>query len=104
MAWINKEIVGVMRMKSCDGRKVSDNTRTGDINNPDWRKSFWHKEWTRHDPLIQHWHLGPIGVLPSYQGKGIGSKLLRRFCTEVDACSASAYLETDTGKNVQIYQ
>jgi len=43
-------------------------------------------------------------MIPSYQGKGIGSKLLKRFCTEVDVCSTSAYLETDTDKNVQLYQ
>ena len=38
----------------------------------------------------QHWHLGPIGVLPEYQGQGIGSRLMQRFCREVDACQASA--------------
>jgi GNAT superfamily N-acetyltransferase len=105
LARINRQIVGVMRMKSCDGSKVSnEHAPTEDVNNLDWRKLYWHNEWARHDPLNQHWHLGPVGVLPSHQGKGIGTKLLNRFCQEVDACSAPAYLETDTDKNVRFYE
>lgn len=105
LAWSNRQIVGVMRMKSCDGRKASnEHVQNGDADNLDWRKSYWHNEWERHDPLDQHWHLGPVGVLPSHQGKGVGTILLSHFCCEVDACSASAYLETDTDRNVQFYQ
>ena len=105
LARINRQIVGVMRMKSCDGSKVShEYAQTEDVNNLYWRKSYWRREWARHDPLNQHWHLGPVGVLPSHQGKGIGTKLLNRFCQEVDACRAPAYLETDTYKNVRFYE
>ncbi len=105
LARINRQIIGVMRMKSCDGSKVSnEHAQTEDVNNLYWRKSNWHREWARHDPLNQHWHLGPVGVLPSHQGKGIGTKLLNRFCQEVDACLAPAYLETDTYKNVRFYE
>jgi ribosomal protein S18 acetylase RimI-like enzyme len=105
LAWINRQIVGVMRMKSCDGRKVSnEHAQIDDVDNLDWRKSYWHNEWARQDSLNQHWHLGPIGVLPSHQEKGIGTKLLSRFCQEVDACLSPAYLETDTDKNVQFYE
>ena len=105
LARINRQIVGVMRMKSCSGSKVTnEHARTGDVTNMDWRKSYWHNEWARHDPLDQHWHLGPVGVLPSHQGEGIGTKLLSRFCQEVDACLSPAYLETDTDKNVRFYE
>ena len=105
LARINRLIVGVMRMKSCSGSKVSnEHAQTGDVTNLDWRKSYWHNEWARHDPLDQHWHLGPVGVLPSHQGKGIGTKLLSRFCQEVDAFLSPAYLETDTDKNVRFYE
>jgi ribosomal protein S18 acetylase RimI-like enzyme len=105
LARINKQIIGVMRMKSCDGSKVSNEpAQTEEVNNLDWRKSHWQNEWARQDPLKQHWHLGPVGVLPSHQGKGIGTKLLSRFCKEVDACLAPAYLETDTDKNVRFYE
>jgi ribosomal protein S18 acetylase RimI-like enzyme len=105
LARINRQIVGVMRMKSCNGSKVNNEcAQTGDVANLEWRKSYWQNEWARHDPLEQHWHLGPVGVLPSHQGKGIGTKLLSRFCQEVDACLSPAYLETDTGKNVRFYE
>jgi len=105
LAKINRQIVGVMRMKSCDGSKVSnEHAQTEDINNLPWRISYWHNEWASHDPLGQHWHLGPVGVLPSHQGKGIGTKLLSRFCNEVDECLAPAYLETDADKNVRFYE
>ncbi|MCP4719853.1 MAG: GNAT family N-acetyltransferase [Desulfobacteraceae bacterium] len=75
-----------------------------DKNDIGWRKSIWHTERARHEPLSQHWHLGPIGVLPSHQELGIGSMTMERFCREVDACFAKAYLETDLDKNVRFYK
>ena len=100
-----QNIVGVMRMKSCKGREATDTPENAeDENNIEWRKSVWLTEWDRHDPLEQHWHLGPIGVLPIHQGSGIGSILMERFCKEVDACLATAYLETDLDKNVRFYE
>jgi ribosomal protein S18 acetylase RimI-like enzyme len=105
LATIGTQIVGVMRMKSCDGSMVTEEeVQTGQVNNLEWRKSYWRNEWARQDPLNQHWHLGPVGVLPSHQGKGIGTALLNRFCKEVDASLAPAYLETDTDKNVRFYE
>ena len=100
-----QNIIGVLIMKSCQGCKVADIPKDAiDENDIGWRKSVWHTEWGRHDPLEQHWHLGPIGVLPTHQGSGIGSILMERFCKEVDACLAKAYLETDLDKNVRFYE
>ena len=100
-----QKIIGVMRMKSCEGCKAAGAAKDAkDENNIGWRKSVWHTEWARHDPLSQHWHLGPIGVLPSHQGSGVGSILMERFCEEVDACLAKAYLETEGDKNVRFYE
>jgi ribosomal protein S18 acetylase RimI-like enzyme len=100
-----QKIIGVMRMKSCDGSKITDDPKESAVENGlDWRKSLLFREWARNDPLDQHWHLGPIGVLPSYQGLGIGSELMHRFCREVDICLAKAYLETDLDKNVRFYE
>ena len=40
LARINRQIVGVMRMKSCSGSKVTnEHAQTGDVTNLDWRKS-----------------------------------------------------------------
>ena len=101
----HQKIVGVMRMKSCVGREVIDESNEfKDEKNISWRKSIWHKEWATYDLLEQHWHLGPIGVLPSHRGMGIGSRLMQRFCKEVDTCSAKAYLETDLDENVRFYK
>ncbi len=98
-------IIGVMRMKSCRGSKAKDAPKNSeDKNSVDWRKSVWQAEWARRDPTEQHWHLGPIGVLPIHQGSGIGSLLMERFCMEVDACSAKAYLETEGEKNKRFYK
>lgn len=100
----NEAIIGVMRMNSCIGKTVDDPGGCEDENDLDWRKSVWFREWAAHDPVEQHWHLGPIGVLPKHQGKGIGSRLMERFCKEVDACHSKAYLETDLEKNVRFYE
>ena len=100
----NEEIIGVMRMKSCVGRVIDDPDVFEDENDISWRKSVWFREWAAHDPREQHWHLGPIGVLPSHRGMGVGTELMRRFCKEVDNCSAKAYLETDLDENVRFYQ
>ena len=92
-------------MKSCEGFKPVENPKDPeDEQDIEWRKSVWHTEWARREPETQHWHLGPIGVLPSHQGLGIGSALMTRFCREVDACRAEAYLETDVDKNVRFYE
>lgn len=99
------KIIGVMRMKSCMGSPTTD--KPEDLKKEQGiaaRKSVWHREWADKDPKDQHWHLGPIGVLPSHQGRGIGSLLMERFCREVDQCSAKAYLETDLDKNVRFYE
>ncbi len=101
----HQKIVGVMRMKSCVGSEVSDESNEfKNENNISWRRSVWHKEWATYDLSEQHWHLGPIGVLPSHRGIGIGSRLMERFCKEVDTCSAKAYLETDLDVNVRFYK
>jgi ribosomal protein S18 acetylase RimI-like enzyme len=100
----DRRIVGVMRMKSCCGstvkKRVKENKKEKEI---DHRIKIWHQEWAANDPLEQHWHLGPIGVIPSHQDQGIGSMLMNLFCKEVDKCSATAFLETDLDKNVSFY-
>jgi len=101
----NKKIVGVMRMKSCCGSKLEDNNeKQKEENAIGDRIAFWHREWALKDPVEQHWHLGPIGVLPSHRGLGIGTTLMTIFCKEVDSCLANAFLETDLDENVLFYK
>lgn len=100
-----RNIVGVMRMKTCCGStSKKKKTNNGEENEIDNRIKIWHEEWAANDPEEQHWHLGPIGVIPTHQDKGIGSLLMTIFCNEVDKCSAKAFLETDLDKNVSFYE
>ena len=100
-----KKIVGVMRMNSCVGKNTKGESEgLRDEKNTNTRKSVWLTEWAIRDPKEQHWHLGPIGVLPSHRRLGVGSTLMERFCEEVDKCSSNAYLETDFDENVRFYR
>jgi ribosomal protein S18 acetylase RimI-like enzyme len=58
----------------------------------------------KHDPPKAHWHLGPIGVHPEAQGRGIGKGLLVSFLDTVDQQASAAFLETDVDMNVALYQ
>ena len=101
----DKNIVGVMRMKSCCGSNPEDNyDKQKEENTIDYRIAFWHRQWALKDPVEQHWHLGPIGVLPSHRGLGIGTTLMKIFCKEVDSYLANAFLETDFDENVLFYK
>jgi ribosomal protein S18 acetylase RimI-like enzyme len=60
--------------------------------------------WAKHDPREHHWHLGPLGVDPDFQGRGIGKKLLGAFLEIVDEQGLPAYLETDVDRNVALYE
>jgi GNAT superfamily N-acetyltransferase len=62
------------------------------------------KIWGTHDPKKPHWHIDPIGVLPEWQGKGVGSKLLAYYCEQVDSENLPAYHETDQPQNVSFYE
>jgi len=62
------------------------------------------RAWAKHDPRAPHWHLGPLGVHPACQGRGIGKALLGAFLTMVDDQGLPAYLETDVDRNVALYE
>ena len=102
---IDKQTVGVLRMKSCEGSQASSQETDEDVlTETVSRVSHWKNVWALHDPVDSHWHLGPVGVLPFHQDTGFGTQLMCRFCREVDACKSPAYLETDLPENVRFYQ
>ncbi len=68
------------------------------------RVARWQSGWNRHDPKTAHWHLGPIAVDRPFQGKGIGSALLKTCCEKMDAEGAAVYLEAEKEENVRLYQ
>jgi ribosomal protein S18 acetylase RimI-like enzyme len=51
-----------------------------------------------------HWYLQIIGVQPKYQGRGFCSRLVKPMLERTDREKLPCYLETNTKKNVSIYQ
>jgi GNAT superfamily N-acetyltransferase len=64
----------------------------------------WLSTWSADDPTAAHVHLGPIGVDPDAQGRGVGRRLMERYCAALDASGKAGYLETDRPENVSFYQ
>jgi ribosomal protein S18 acetylase RimI-like enzyme len=69
-----------------------------------WRSIQLQSAFGRHDPRKQHWHLGPVGVLPQLQGTGIGSRMMLKCCEMLDQKKDAAWLETDRTVNVPFYE
>ena len=63
----------------------------------------WVSTWSRHDPSEPHVNLGPIGVEPEAQGRHVGSRLMEKYCAELDRTGLAGYLETDRPPNVAFY-
>ena len=104
-------IVGVMRMYRCEGERelpvgFEDLVEAGEgsLRDVASRQIYWRGVWIKHDPPEPHSHLGPIAVLPEFQGQGIGSIMMSAYCRLVDDRSLPAYLETDTPENVRFYR
>jgi ribosomal protein S18 acetylase RimI-like enzyme len=51
-----------------------------------------------------HWYLAFIGVDPTHQSKGYGSKLLRMKLAEIDEQNLPCYLHTENERNVKFYE
>jgi GNAT superfamily N-acetyltransferase len=64
----------------------------------------WLGEWSLRDPKEAHWHLGPLCVDATLQGRGIGSRLIGEWCKLLDAHRAAGYLETDKEYNADFYK
>jgi len=50
------------------------------------------------------WYLPIIGVDPAYQGKGIGSFLMKKAIERVDSEGLAAYLESSNPLNMSLYE
>jgi len=57
-----------------------------------------------HHPLGPHAYLAYLAVVPKYQGRGIGTRLLQHRLTRLDAAGRDAYLEATGPRNVALYQ
>ena len=64
----------------------------------------WFTKWCHLDPDEPHLHLGPIGVSPGSQGKGVGTALMSRYVEHLEQEHIAGYLETDRPENVKFYK
>ncbi|MFX1296252.1 MAG: GNAT family N-acetyltransferase [Promethearchaeota archaeon] len=53
---------------------------------------------------FKHWYLAPLGVDPIFQGKGYAGILLKAMFVRVEQELFPIYLETNTEKNISIYE
>ena len=68
------------------------------------RIHHWLQAWARHDPGVDHWHLGPAAVDRTRQGQGVGTRLMAAICDRLDQERGIGYLETDKPENVRLYR
>lgn len=61
-------------------------------------------ELARQRPESEHWYLPTIGTDPFYQGRGLGSALLRHQLDEIDRAQQVTYLESTSDKNLPLYE
>jgi GNAT superfamily N-acetyltransferase len=50
------------------------------------------------------WYLSIIGILPEFQGRGLGADLINAVLAKTDALGAPTYLETFTPRNMSFYK
>lgn len=54
-----------------------------------------------HEP---HWYLPWLGVDPAFQGRGLGSLMLKHTLRRVDETGLPAYLESSNPRNIPLYE
>ena len=107
----DNRIIGVTRHYRCEGERelppgFEETLRAGEGSLQDVRsrENYWRGHWMSRDPAEVHNHLGPIAVLPEFQGEGIGSMMMHHYCRLMDNRAVPAYLETDRTENVRFYR
>ena len=75
----------------------------GDPGSPDRQARVLATLWAHHSDE-RHWHVGPVGVEPGLQGRGVGAAVMALLCETMDAEGEIAFLETETPENVVFYR
>lgn len=55
-------------------------------------------------PAFPHMYLFTVGVLPDYQGQGLGGRIIRETLAIADAMGVPSYLENSNPRNTGLYQ
>jgi GNAT superfamily N-acetyltransferase len=105
------EIIGFIRSFPCEGLfkglSYSEGEHGRILGSEIWelsleqRRKWWLMAMKEHDLQTPHSHVGPFGVLPEYQGKGVGSMLIEDYFGRLDG--VPSYLETFTSFNAHFY-
>jgi GNAT superfamily N-acetyltransferase len=66
------------------------------------RRKWWLMTMKKHDLDTPHNHVGPFGVLPEFQGRGVGSKLIEDYFSRLEG--VPSYLETFMATNARFYK
>ncbi len=64
----------------------------------------WLKEIDEIHPQDPHYYIEYLGVLPEYQGQGLGSTILQFITARADEVNSGCFLETASPRNVPLYQ
>jgi ribosomal protein S18 acetylase RimI-like enzyme len=56
-----------------------------------------------HDLDEPHWHVGPVGVEPGLQSRGMGRAVMSLLCEEFDEHGRVSWLKTAKTKNLRFY-
>ncbi len=61
---------------------------------------------TQAEPYIEEdfWYLSIVGILPEFQGQGLGPELLKSVLRKTDTINTPTYLETFTPRNMTFYK
>lgn len=64
----------------------------------------WLAETEKHHPSEPHFYLLYIGVEPEFQGKSVGSALMKHLIEKADQDHIGCYLENSNRRNIPFYQ
>jgi len=64
----------------------------------------WLKAVEKYHPQEPHFYFQYLGVLPEYQGKGMGTTLMRHFTALADEAHMPGYLETASAGALAMYK
>jgi hypothetical protein len=100
-------VAGALQPGHCIDSMLPARFRNLDVPSPDAtdaeRFLYSGSVMAAHDLPDPHWHVGPVGVEPGFQGMGLGRAAMRLLCEELDEHQRLAWLETDKPENVRFY-
>lgn len=112
LVWTTDEVVGGAVWAGPDAWRVSAGTTLREVG-PMMRVfgarlplAFWTRLRMdgRHPTRPPHWYLAVMGVAPEWQGRGLGTALMRPGLDAIDAAALPAYLESSTPRNRALYE